>query len=39
MITCEKYSPKFGGADRSKIGSRTGLGRGRTDDVEVENGK
>ena len=25
-----------GGGDRSEVGGRIGLGRGRTDDVEVE---
>ena len=27
------------GGDRSEVGGRIGLGKGRTDEVEVENGK
>ena len=29
----------IGGGDRSKVGGRIGLGRGRSDEVEVENGR
>ena len=28
-----------GGGHKSEAGGRTGLGRGRTDEVEVENGR
>ena len=28
-----------GGGDKSEVGGRTGLGRGRTDEVQVENGR
>ena len=34
-------SSTYGGGDtyRSEVGGRIGLGRGRTDEVEVENGR
>ena len=29
----------LGGGDRSEVGGRIGLGKDRTDEVEVENGR
>ena len=29
----------MGSGDRSEVGGRIGLGRGRTEEVEVENGR
>ena len=38
-IFVKELSHFIGDGDRSDVGGRIGLGRGRTDEVEVENGR